>query len=261
MLDPPKASAPAFLAALADLAPDVCVTAAYGNLLPQAFLDIPTVGTLNIHPSLLPAWRGAAPVPRALCAGDAVTGVCVAETVLALDAGPLLATVRHPLGGDEQAPALLATLFDAGVDALLDALPAYVAGTAVLRPQDGGAATHAAKIAAAERRLTFTQNAVAVHNTVRGLAGGAGTWADFVRGGGAAAAEGVPVRLKVLATRVAAAAGRPALGVHEVGRSPSGDALRVTCDDGSVVELLSVQPPGKKPMGGGRTGTGCGGSG
>lgn len=244
VLDPANATGGEFLDALAALAPDVCVTAAYGNLLPQAFLDIPSVGTLNIHPSLLPAWRGAAPVPRALCAGDAVTGVSVAETVLALDAGPLLATVRHPLGGDEQAPALLATLFDAGVDALLAALPAYAARTATLTPQDGAAATHAAKIRPAERRLTFTQNAVEVHNTVRGLAGGAGTWADFVRG----AAE---VRLKVLASRVAAPAGRPALGVHEVRLAPAGDALRVTCDDGSVLDLLTVQPPGKKAMGGG----------
>lgn len=244
VLDPAKASESEFLDALADLAPDVCVTAAYGNLLPQAFLDIPSVGTLNIHPSLLPAWRGAAPVPRSLCAGDTVTGVSVAETVLALDAGPLLTTVTHPLGGDEQAPALLATLFDAGVDALLSALPAYAARTATLTPQDSAAATHAAKIRPAERRLTFTQNAVEVHNTVRGLAGGAGTWADFLRGE-------ADVRLKVLVTRVAVTDGRPALGVHEVGRSPAGDALRVTCDDGSVLDLLTVQPPGKKPMGGG----------
>ncbi|OSX74425.1 hypothetical protein BU14_0289s0004 [Porphyra umbilicalis] len=185
-------------------------------------------------------------------AGDPVTGVSVAETVLALDAGPLLAAVRQPLDGSEQAPELLATLFDAGVDALLDALPAYAAGHAVLTPQDAAAATRAPKLGADERRLTFTQNAVAVHNAVRGLAGGAGTWAEFV-------VRGEVVRVKVLATRVAVAAGRGALGVHDVRLAAAGDALRVTCDDGSVVEVTAVQPGGKKPMGGGRTGTGCGG--
>lgn len=92
----------AFLSALAALEPDLCVTAAYGNMLPQKLLDIPRFGTLNIHPSLLPKYRGAAPVNRCLENGDAVTGVSVAYTVLKCDAGPVLAQQELALQGNEQ---------------------------------------------------------------------------------------------------------------------------------------------------------------
>ena len=107
VLTPPNAKDEAFLEALAELQPDLCITAAYGCFLPQRFLDMPKFGTLNIHPSLLPLYRGAAPVQRCLEAGDAVTGVTVAFTVLAMDAGPVLRQVERPLQGDEQAPELL----------------------------------------------------------------------------------------------------------------------------------------------------------
>ena len=106
------------------LSPDLCVTAAYGNYLPASFLSLPPRGTLNIHPSLLPRYRGAAPVQRALEAGDDVTGVTVAYTVQAMDAGPVLAQKRVAVGPDEAHGPLLERLFDDGVAMLLAEMPA-----------------------------------------------------------------------------------------------------------------------------------------
>ena len=143
LLTPPDAKDEAFLTALADLEPDLCITAAYGCFLPQRFLDLPAFGTLNIHPSLLPLYRGAAPVQRCLEAGDATTGVTVAFTVLAMDAGPVLRQVQRPLGGDEPATDLLLELFETGTEQLLEALPSVWDGSceSLIRPQDGSQAT------------------------------------------------------------------------------------------------------------------------
>ena len=115
------------------LAPDLCVTAAYGNYLPAAFLAVPPRGTLNIHPSLLPRYRGAAPVQRALEAGDDVTGVTVAFTVQAMDAGPVLAQRRVAVGPEETHVPLLQRLFDDGVAMLLAELPAVNTSAALFQ--------------------------------------------------------------------------------------------------------------------------------
>ena len=153
LLTPASAKEEAFLARLDELQPDLCITAAYGCFLPQRFLDLPKFGTLNIHPSLLPLYRGAAPVQRCLEAGDPLTGVTVAFTVLAMDAGPVLRQVERPLGGDEMADELLLELFEAGSEQLLDALPSVWDGSceAALAPQDGERATKAAKVDALNR--------------------------------------------------------------------------------------------------------------
>ena len=107
VLTPPNAKDETFLAALAELQPDLCITAAYGCFLPQRFLDMPKFGTLNIHPSLLPLYRGAAPLQRCLEAGDEVGGVTVAFTVLKMDAGPVLRQQTRSMAGDEHFPELL----------------------------------------------------------------------------------------------------------------------------------------------------------
>lgn len=248
VMTPATAKDPAFLASLSDLEPDLCVTAAYGNFLPQTFLDIPRRGTLNIHPSLLPHFRGAAPVPRALEAGVAETGVSVAFTALKMDSGPVLVQRRLPLDGSEQAPELLQTLFDLGSDALLQALPSVFAGTALdaAVPQDDAAATSADKLSKDEARLAFVENASIVHNKVRAFAGWPGTWGDFVISDQASGKE-EPVRLKVIKSRVLRAEGGMCLGVHDVTLTPDGE-LKIVCDDGSVLGVASVQPPGKKVM-------------
>ena len=114
VLTPPNAKDETFLAALAELQPDLCITAAYGCFLPQRFLDMPKFGTLNIHPSLLPLYRGAAPLQRCIESGDALGGVTVAFTVLKMDAGPVLRQQTHPMSGDEQFPELLVEMFEVG---------------------------------------------------------------------------------------------------------------------------------------------------
>ena len=117
-MSPEIAKDPDFLTALEALDPDLCVTAAYGQWLPKRFLDCPKLGTLNIHPSLLPRWRGASPVQRALEAGDEEVGVSVLWTVAKMDAGPVAARRSKRLKGHEQAPELLEELFVAGTEEL-----------------------------------------------------------------------------------------------------------------------------------------------
>lgn len=242
VLTPASARDPAFLAALARLEPDLCITAAYGNFLPQPFLDTPKFGTLNIHPSALPAFRGAAPVPRALEAGVASTAVSVAFTELRMDSGPIVAQVGLDLGGDEQAPDVLETLFAMGTEALIEALPAVFSGEAAKSAvaQDEALASEAPKIMKSDGRLAFVENAVIVHNKVRAFAGWPGTWGDFVVGT-------EEVRLKVIKTSVLRPEGGMCLGVHDVKMHADG-CLAVVCDDGSMIGVWTVQPPGKKAM-------------
>lgn len=245
VLTPASARNGEFLEALMSMAPDLCVTAAYGNFLPQEFLDIPKYGTLNIHPSLLPQFRGAAPVPRALEKGVKETGVCVLYTVLKMDAGPVLARRIRPLEGHEQAPGLLTELFDTGTEALLDVLPKVWDGTAEMEEQDHSLATHAAKISKDEARLSFTENACIVHNKVRAFAGWPGTWGDFVLTGDKGTEQ---VRLKIIESVVSRREGGMCLGVHDVSFDQENGLLIVTCDDGSRIGALTVQPAGKKAM-------------
>ena len=248
VLCPEKANEEAFLNALRGLDIDLAITAAYGNFLPQKFLDIPRLGTLNIHPSLLPQWRGAAPVQRALESGQTETGVSVAYTVLKMDAGPILRQVKRPLDGDEKAPELLSELFETGVQALLEELPSVFAGEAAARatPQDESTLTHAAKVSPEEGDLDFTkQSARECHNKVRAFAGWPGTKATLKVKPPGDDAEAKDVVVKIITTRVssegdAAAAG----GVVELRKK----MLRVPCAGGEWLELLEVQPPGKKAM-------------
>lgn len=248
VLTPSSARDQDFLAALADIKPDLCITAAYGNFLPQKFLDIPCHGTLNIHPSLLPLFRGAAPVPRALEAGVSETGVSVAFTALKMDSGPIVMQKRVALDGSEQAPELLQTLFDMGSDALIESLPSVFSGSAweLATPQDDAAATDADKLSKDEARLAFVESANIVHNKVRAFAGWPGTWGDFIVTDEATGKEEA-VRLKIIHSRVVRAQGGMCLGVHDVALTKDGE-LGIVCDDGSVLAVSSVQPPGKKIM-------------
>lgn len=247
VLCPEKANEEWFLDALRALDVDVMVTAAYGNFLPQKFLDIPKFGTLNIHPSLLPQWRGAAPVQRALESGQRETGVSVAYTVLKMDAGPVLRQITRPLKGDEKAPELLTELFETGVNALLEELPSVFAGEAAARavPQDEATLSHAAKVSPEEGELNFAkQSAIECHNKVRAFAGWPGTKATLkVKANGEEEAK--EVVLKIATTRVSEEGdAKAANGEVEVSKK----VLRVPCGGGGWLELLEVQPPGKKVM-------------
>ena len=249
LFTPPNAKDDDFLAALADLQPDLCITAAYGCFLPQRFLDLPRYGTLNIHPSLLPLYRGAAPVQRCLEAGDPLTGVTVAFTVLAMDAGPVLRQVQRPLKGNEMADELLMELFEQGSNELVDALPSVWDRSCegVLVPQDESKATKAAKVRADEAEARFDElSAATVHNRLRGFAGWPGVWTMLSLGDGKP-----PVRAKILATELAdmpTGAGAAA-AKEESGRSLRlvGNALELSCSDGSVLRVKRLTLPGRKP--------------
>ena len=252
VLTPESAREDSFLSDLESLAPDLCVTAAYGNVLPDRFLAAPRFGTLNIHPSLLPAYRGAAPVQRAIEEGVAVTGVSVAFTVKAMDAGPIAAQVRVPVDPNVKAPVLLAQLFEIGAETLVDLMPAVFDGSLVSREQDSAQATKARKMSVDEGVLRWGENAKTLHNRVRAFASWPGTRARFL-------VSGLEQEFKIITTRLGpcdseerAAPTMPELRQDEndnVSRCVlRGDALRVVCDDGSSLDVVELQPPGKRVL-------------
>ncbi|KAL4857185.1 Methionyl-tRNA formyltransferase [Chlorella vulgaris] len=259
ILAPERPGDAGFLAALQQLAPDLCVTAAYGNYLPTSFLAIPPHGTLNIHPSLLPKYRGAAPVQRALQDGVAVSGVSLLYTVRAMDAGPILAQQELKVDPDVQAPELLTQLFELGTDLLVKNLEVVWAGMgdATAQPQDEAGATHAAKLTRQEAELDFSQPAQVCHNKVRGFAGWPGTFATFQQqaaessssdssSSSSNAGHTGEMELKIVRTRM----GRPSewTGSSERQVVASRDALLIRCGDGSVLQVLELQAPGKRVM-------------
>ncbi len=216
---------------LRDLDLDVAVVVAYGQLLPGAVLAAPRRGFINVHFSLLPRWRGAAPVQRAILAGDEVTGVTLMQLDEGLDTGPVLVSEETPIGPAERAGELTARLAGLGARLLADYLQAFAYGHLVSVSQDDGAATLAAKVQTEEARLGREMAAEEVVRRVRAFHPRPGAWLELEDG-----------RLKVL--RAAPAEDtrlRP--GWIEA----SGGAAVLTGGAGSV-ELLEVQPAGKDPM-------------
>lgn len=245
---PVKATEKEFLDILRDLRPDLCITAAYGNYLPTAFLKIPVFGTLNIHPSLLPAYRGAAPVQRSLQDGLEVTGVTVLYTVKEMDAGPILAQQRYTVSEDIQAPEMLEELFQLGTNVLLEVLPQVWTGEAEMRawPQNLNGVSHAPKLLREEGELDFLDSAVNCHNKVRAFAGWPGTYHTFelIKDGTEAVEY---VEIKIIKTRVredASKSSTPPVDPRTVVRTK--DALEIVCGDGHVLQILELQTPGKK---------------
>ena len=159
----------AFLDAFRDLRVDLGVVAAYGKILPDALLAIPPMGMINVHASLLPAYRGAAPVHRAVIDGVAETGVTIMRVVRELDAGPMLARVTRPIAADETSVDVERGLARLGAGLLLEVIEQLAAGTAKEEPQDDSAATYAAKITREEGTLDWALPAAAIHDRVRGL--------------------------------------------------------------------------------------------
>ena len=158
-----------WLQSIADLHADIAVVAAYGRLLPQALLDIPRLGFVNVHASLLPRWRGAAPVHRAVIAGDAVTGVTIMRVVLALDAGPMLAASSTPIGLSETSETLEARLSVMGAELLIATLARMEAGPIAETAQDESRATYATKLERHESRVDWARPAIEIDRQIRGL--------------------------------------------------------------------------------------------
>ena len=219
-------------AAFAALGLDAAVVVAYGLILPQAVLDAPRYGCLNLHASLLPRWRGAAPIQRALMAGDRETGVQVMQMEAGLDTGPVLMTARAPIEPDDTAGLLHDRLAALGPPLMLRALDAIEAGAAVAEPQSEAGAIYAAKIEPAETRIDWTRPAREVDLMIRGLSPSPGAW--FM----APSPKG-PVRVKALDSRLGLGSGRPGETLD--------DALLVACGEGAV-RLLTLQREGRGPM-------------
>ncbi|RAS62341.1 methionyl-tRNA formyltransferase [Lentzea atacamensis] len=179
VLTPAKAGDPDFLDRLRALEPDLCPVVAYGNLLPQRTLDIPRFGWINLHFSVLPAWRGAAPVQAAVRNGDDITGASTFRIVRELDAGPVFGVVTEKVRERDTSGDLLARLSESGAQLLLSTVDGIEDGTlrAVEQPADG--VTYAAKITVEDARLDFTAPAVAVDRLARAVTPEPGAWAEF----------------------------------------------------------------------------------
>ncbi len=218
-------------AAFAALEADCAVVVAYGLILPKPILDAPRLGCFNLHASLLPRWRGAAPIQRAIMAGDAETGVMVMRMDEGLDTGPVGMAEKVAIGPDMTAGELHDALMKVGADLMARALAAISRGSLAFRPQADDGVTYAAKIDKAEARLDFSKSAREVHNLARGLSPFPGAWfeADLGRG---------PERVKVLRTRIATGSGAPGTAIGEGA---------IACGEGAI-ELMQVQRGGKAAM-------------
>jgi methionyl-tRNA formyltransferase len=221
-------------AAFAALDLDAAVVVAYGLILPKAVLDAPRLGAVNLHASLLPRWRGAAPIQRAIMAGDRVTGIQAMRMEPTLDTGPILLSETVEIGDDDTAGALAARLSHIGAALLPRALAALARGGAVETPQSAAGVTYAEKIRPDEARIDWSAPAAVVDRRIRGLSPSPGAWTEIA---GPAGRE----RIKALMSRVNDGCGAPGEILDTDGK------LVVACGDGAV-ELLRAQRAGRSPQ-------------
>lgn len=167
VLQPERVNRPESLAAIGEMAPDALVIAAYGQILRQPLLDLPSRGAVNVHASLLPRYRGASPVAAAIVAGDAETGVTIIEVVLALDAGPMLAQHALPIEPNDTTGSLSNKLAQLGADLLIDVLPAWERGEVTAQPQDDGQATYAPTLRKEDALIDWSLQAEEICRRVR----------------------------------------------------------------------------------------------
>jgi methionyl-tRNA formyltransferase len=219
--------------ALTALGADVVVVVAYGLILPKPVLDAPARGALNLHASRLPRWRGAAPIQRAIMAGDPETAATVMRLDEGLDTGPVCLERLIAIGPDMTAGELHDVMAGAGADLMVEALGALEQGRLICRPQPAEGVTFAGKIDKAEARIDFARGAGEVHDLIRGLSPFPGAWFEV---GAGSRRE----RIKVLRASIASGSGAPG--------SVLDDRLTVACGAGAV-RLLEVQRAGKRPMG------------
>lgn len=212
-------------AEFAALGADVAVVVAYGLILPQAILNAPSQGCLNIHASLLPRWRGAAPIHRAIMAGDAETGICIMQMDAGLDTGPVLMRQSVLIEAQDTTAILHDRLSDLGARLIVHALANLAELEPHIQPEEG--ATYAKKIDKAEAKVDWARSAVEVDRLIRGLSPFPGAWCEV---------DGE--RLKLLESRVVE-------GIGAAGEVLGG--LRIACGQGAV-EILKAQRQGKRPM-------------
>jgi methionyl-tRNA formyltransferase len=218
--------------AFRELRADAAVVVAYGLLLPKPILEGTRLGAYNGHASLLPRWRGAAPIQRAIMAGDTATGMMIMKMDEGLDTGPVALTERVAIGPDTTVGELHDALMEVGARLMVEALAALERGTLTLAPQATDGATYAKKIAKEETRVDWSRPAAEVHNHIRGLSPFPGAWCEMAAGGKAE-------RVKLLRSTRGDGAGAPGEILD--------DRLTVACGDGAV-RLLELQRAGGRPM-------------
>jgi methionyl-tRNA formyltransferase len=211
---------------------DAAVVVAYGLILPKPILEAVPLGCFNLHASLLPRWRGAAPINRAIMAGDRETGVMVMKMEEGLDTGPIAMAERAPISPDMTAGQIHDALARLGADLMVRALAALERGSLTLTPQPADGVTYAAKIGNEETRIAWTRSAQQVHDHIRGLSPFPGAWCELP-------ADKGPVRVKVLCSTRAAGSGTPGTVLD--------DALTVACADGAV-RIVELQRAGRQAM-------------
>ncbi|MGY3878141.1 methionyl-tRNA formyltransferase [Aeromonas enteropelogenes] len=220
-------------AELASLGADLMVVVAYGLILPKAVLDTPRLGCINVHGSLLPRWRGAAPIQRAIWAGDAETGVTIMQMDVGLDTGAMIRKVSCPIAADETSTSLYDKLAELGPQALVDTVDAMAAGNTTAEPQDDALANYAQKLSKEEARIDWTLDAVAIERCIRAFNPWPISWCEVAG-----------QTIKVWQAEVIE---------HEHGQ-PAGTLLKADkqgidiATGKGVLRLLTLQPPGKKAM-------------
>ena len=231
---------PAAVAELDEFAPDILLVAAYGLILPQSVLDIPKLGPWNVHASLLPRYRGAAPIQRAIMNGEAQTGITIMRMEAGLDTGPMLLKRAIPIGPDETASELHDRLATLGGDLAVEALALLAAGPVSPEPQDNALASYAAKLTKDDTLIRWDRPVTEVHNHIRAMSPKPGAYFHLDFPG-----ENRQIRLQAFP------------GGYSHGRVPEtqpgsvlglvSGRLRIACSDG-VYDLAQVQPAGKKIM-------------
>ncbi len=212
----------------ASLGLDAAVVASYGLILPKAMLEAPRLGCLNVHASLLPRWRGAAPIERAIMAGDDETGVTIMRMDEGLDTGPIVLAETIPIGPRTTAPELYDRMAERGAALVLDALDGLASGRLAPRPQPGEGATYAKKLRPDEGRLDWRRPAAVLERTVRALSPQPGAWFEWRE------------RIRILSAETLASVGAPPGTVLD-------DRLAIACGDGALRPLV-LQRPGRAPV-------------
>jgi len=234
VLQPTRLRDEAFLATVADFRADLGVVAAYGRILSDALLVIPRLGMINVHASLLPKYRGAAPIHRAVIAGEEVTGVTIMRVVAELDAGPMLATSRRPIGLTETSVEVERDLAEIGAAALLDVVERLSNAPVEEVPQDHDRATYAPKLEKGEGPIDWSASGRVIHNRVRGLQ----PWPMASTN-----IEGLRCLIHRTALTERASDARPGTIVEA-----AGDILAIAAGDGSVLQIQVIQPEGRRAM-------------
>jgi len=233
VLQPTKIRDEAFLDRIRTFAPDLGVVVAFGRILPDPLIAIPRLGMINVHASILPRYRGAAPIQRAVMAGDAETGVTIMRIATELDAGATFAMRGVPIPSDATSGEMESTLAAVGAELLQPVVDALDAGRAIETPQDHATATFAPKITKEEGAIDWREPAAVIHNRVRGLQ-------PWPLASTTLAGRRIVVRRTGVRTGAAADPGRVL--------SARGDELIVACGSGTALQILEIQPEGKRTM-------------